>query len=117
MIVSAPKGNCPGVIQHETLYNVEIGIATLGGEVQRVAREFLVAERRRERVRRVVNGVGPCICHLKRETTRSLLGDISLQCVIDRGCSIIEKLRMQEGVVVDRIEGQTASFQAEPQVV
>src|SRR5260370_40826313 len=43
VVMPATDGKYPGVVDHHPLSYVEIGVTALGGEVERVAREFLVA--------------------------------------------------------------------------
>src|SRR6266851_1414554 len=43
VVMPATDGKYPGVVDHHPLSYVEIGVTALGGEVERVTREFLVA--------------------------------------------------------------------------
>ncbi len=59
----------------------------------------------------------PRIRYLERESVRHPLRNVRLQGVIDRRGRVVENLRVQKGIVVDRIEGQTAGLSAKPKIV
>src|SRR5260370_27910315 len=54
---------------------------------------------------------------LDGQAIRHPLGDICLQSVVHRRCGIGEQLYVQEGVVIDGVERQSASLGTDPKVV
>ena len=59
MRASAADRELPTIVEHQPLPYIEVRIATLGGEIEGVARESLIARCGHERVGRIVNGMRP----------------------------------------------------------
>src|SRR5579863_8630622 len=110
-------GKRPGVVEYEALSHIEVGIAAFGSKIEGVARKFIITGSWGQRVRGVVDGMCPRVRRLEHEIVRHPLRNVRLQRVIDGRRGVIENLRVQESIVVDRIEGQTARLSTKPKIV
>src|SRR6266849_677545 len=112
----APERNAIEIVDNQAMAGVDAGIATFLRVVERIHGKVSIADRGHDRIGSIIDQMRPGVRALRGQAVVEAFGGAHLQAMIDRSRAAGGREGVEESVVVDGIEGEPSTLEAEVEI-